>query len=538
MKNSVRIMAILFVMVIMVLGMGYSFAYMVTDDIVFGNNTLIVSDLDFSMQYSEAIELNELLPTIDKFGIENPSFDFVLTNNSEVVQNYVIRLIDNKFVSTLPNNNVRYSLVKNEERLEPRNLTDSGSIDSGIINPHESITYSLTLWVDGTISNTKGTFRKYVEAIVGQVNLDNSGANAPVLKDNMIPVYFDSNDQVWRKADKDNNNINYQWYDYEDKMWANAVTVNINNRNKYITSSLGTEINIDDINGFFVWIPRFKYTLFEDVNSIKVEFETGLKSTGTVKCTKKFTTNSSENCTDNTNKGLKNNESTYTHPAFTFNREELPGLWIGKFNNSLVNNNIVINPKYSILTDIDFDSISTRIRRMEVNNNIYGFDNEGDVLLKLNIIEDSNDIDTHLIKNSEWGALTYLTYSNYGYNSVENNNYEYTSDLGVNRSSTGNVYGVYDINGEKEFISTLFSDKYVENIYKDVYTKYEDVKSTKLGDASYEINKKNVKYEISVVSPLYRDGLLSIDYDISNKGSSIGSRTVLKISSDVYITKW
>ena len=163
MKNSVRIMTILFVMIMIVLSMGYSFAYVVNDDIIFGNNTLIVTDLDLNLVYSEEIKLGDMLPTIDKFGIENPSFDFVLTNNSEVIENYVIRLVDGKISSTLPNSNVRYSLVKNDERLEPRNLTDSGSIDSGSINPHDSVKYSLTLWVDGTISNAPSKIGYYIK---------------------------------------------------------------------------------------------------------------------------------------------------------------------------------------------------------------------------------------------------------------------------------------------------------------------------------------------------------------------------------------
>ena len=51
----------------------------------------------------------------------------------------------------------------------------------------------------------------------------NSKPNAPALTSNMIPVYYDSTNKVWRKADSTNKDNS--WYDYDNKMWANAVTV-------------------------------------------------------------------------------------------------------------------------------------------------------------------------------------------------------------------------------------------------------------------------------------------------------------------------
>ncbi|MEG0026465.1 MAG: hypothetical protein RR732_04345, partial [Bacilli bacterium] len=47
---------------------------------------------------------------------------------------------------------------------------------------------------------------------------DASGANQPILKDGMIPIYFEGN--TAKKAD-----IKEKWYDYNNKEWANAVLV-------------------------------------------------------------------------------------------------------------------------------------------------------------------------------------------------------------------------------------------------------------------------------------------------------------------------
>ena len=41
-----------------------------------------------------------------------------------------------------------------------------------------------------------------------QSNLDKSEANAPVLTDNMIPVYYDSTSSSWKKADANNSKEN------------------------------------------------------------------------------------------------------------------------------------------------------------------------------------------------------------------------------------------------------------------------------------------------------------------------------------------
>ena len=51
------------------------------------------------------------------------------------------------------------------------------------------------------------TSSNIIELTVGKVktSLDTSGANKPVLASNMIPVYYDEANSVWKKANKDNN---------------------------------------------------------------------------------------------------------------------------------------------------------------------------------------------------------------------------------------------------------------------------------------------------------------------------------------------
>jgi hypothetical protein len=100
----------------------------------------------------------------------------------------------------------------------------------------------------------------------------------------------------------------------------------------------------------------------------------------------------------------------------------------------------------------------TASRNMETNTR-YGWDNTG------------NNIDTHMMKNSEWGAVAYLSGSSYGKNAeiwINNSNnyttgwagtsvsaaasttgceFTYNIDNGQQASTTGNIYGIYDMSG-------------------------------------------------------------------------------------------
>ena len=93
--------------------------------------------------------------------------------------------------------------------------------------------------------------------------------------------------------------------------------------------------------------------------------------------------------------------------------------------------------------------------------------------------------DTHLIKNSEWGAVTYLAASQYGVITAKNdsdstsggvthsyagaNNYEGNT----NQSITGNITGIYDMNGGAwEYVAAYYtttSDNVSSNGSTDIF---------------------------------------------------------------------
>ena len=281
---------------------------------------------------------------------------------------------------------------------------------------------------------------------------DNSGANTPKLFNNMVPIKYENN--KWLVAD-----LYSKWYDYNSKQWANAVVLNSG-----VTKNVGDEVTEEEISLWYVWLPRYKYTIFNgnngsaDAQLINVTFESGISRTGTVTCTDNA--DGSETCST-----ITNGTSTYTHPAFKFGNTELTGFWVGKFeisttdstcNSSASRTNCNKVLTMSIKPNVSswkYATISNHFTSIQNARTTYGISNA----------------DSHMLKNMEWGAVAYLKQSKYGLGIKDiginnNSNYitgcgaasgskksstcdEYNTANGMLSSTTGNIYGVYDMAG-------------------------------------------------------------------------------------------
>ena len=317
---------------------------------------------------------------------------------------------------------------------------------------------------------------------------DNSGANTPKLFNNMVPIKYENN--KWLVAD-----LYSKWYDYNSKQWANAVVLNSG-----VTKNVGDEVTEEEISLWYVWIPRYKYTIFNGNNGsataqlINVTFENEVDKTGTVTCTDNA--DGSETCTDNTYGSIVNGTSTYTHPAFKFGSTNLNGFWVGKFEVSGSTSAITVKPNVTSLRSQTVSSFFTAIKNVKTKYEI-------------------SNADSHMMKNMEWGAVAYLKQSKYGLGTTDitiNDNSSFytgggTSDAyktNVAQSTTGNIYGVYDMSGGAyEYVmgnmknsSNAFYSSYAgfttapDAKYYDSY-KYDSSSNTthargKLGDATKE----------------------------------------------------
>ena len=254
-------------------------------------------------------------------------------------------------------------------------------------------------------STTQGTNTGHGKATITYIGkeldfIDKSGANEPVLASNMIPVYYDETNEVWKKANTSNLDKNNPWYSYNKAgeykgMWANAVTVKDTNRQTYLNAEPGTTISMDDITTMWVWIPRFNAVTPSNYNG-------GTKDNpGAINVT-----------------FVKANETAID--AFTFGNKNLSGFWYAKFetshttltasttdnnlgcsNESCSNaNGIIIKPNVISLRYNNISNFFYASRSMEQSGNSFGF------------VKD--EVDTHMSKNNEWGAVAYLTQSIYG----------------------------------------------------------------------------------------------------------------------------
>ena len=109
-----------------------------------------------------------------------------------------------------------------------------------------------------------------------------------------------------------------------------------------------------------------------------------------------------------------------THPAFTFGDTELNGIWVGKFESSGATDNITIVPNVASLRNLTISDIFNATRNIETNTK-YALT--------------TTEVDTHMMKNIEWGAVAYLSQSKYG----KYNNPNYTDankEVYINNSSS------------------------------------------------------------------------------------------------------
>ena len=340
---------------------------------------------------------------------------------------------------------------------------------------------------------------KKIEVIVfdGSWN-DKKGINMPMIDGkNMTLVKWDSTKKEWVE-DKDGSSINYVSVssgDNNSSQWANA------------------QVKVNGINNYFVWIPRYEYKIDSSNKKIEIKFIPTDKTTA---------------------------DSGYTiHPAFTSNvnnggwSRELPGIWVGKYESSIVNrsDNGNINTNSTSKGNIIIDSTHNTDKTIAVQPNLTSWRYAIIGNFYTSAIAFSEELNSHMMKNSEWGAVAYLTHSQYGRNGTEvtvNDSSTYTTGDGdivanVKQSTTGNVYGIYDFSGgASEYLAayyngstslTTYGGSFAKNAgisteFVTVYTGTNINSNSILGDAIKETNNWNSDAAtfLSSSKPFFRRG--------------------------------
>ncbi len=517
-KEKIIVLGLILVLVIAVIGVSYA-AFSYTDT---GTQVNSITSGAIKMTYEESsnvISMSGALPTTDKTGKVrlNPGEYFDFTISSTITGNVNINYeISAKDVTTadrkIDGSNIKLYLTRikedgtEEELMTPETYNEEASANNytgrpagemslytSSMNSSESNNYRLRMYVteeynpqgDGgnlSFSVKINVYGKDGEKMPVKVN-------SPELDSNMIAVRYDGSN--WIKADTSDDN----WYNYDKQEWANAVTVSSSTRDTYLSADVGTVVNMDDIETMWVWIPRYSYTIGSEDGSnyygkqgdyldstpsasqpgeIDIKFiGVDEKDTGTAKYI-----------------ATETPKNWYTPDAFTFGDEELAGIWVGKFETSSSDpsasyggsNNTsldaMIKPNVTSWRNINVSNIHTVATKVSAAGNRYGF---------------SESMNSHAMKNSEWGVVAYLSQSRYGklgnenftgankevyqnksdqyitgcsYGSPSNGNidygcqYQYNIDIsGAGASTTGTIYGVYDMSGGAwEYVMGNYND--------------------------------------------------------------------------------
>ena len=398
-----------------------------------------------------------------------------------------------------------------------------------------------TKYTDESISNVTAYLNGLISGVEGGDTLpadgsfsEEKGVNTPKLASNMKLVTFNSSDNTWI-PDETNSGYSYEEQtgtteDGGTSEWANA------------------EVTIDGITSYFVWIPRYAYKITYYTNEDKTEISRTPTTYGTIdvkfiKGTGNLAADGATVCKYADDPTLDTTTDYIIHPAFTANADlgggfgnnngtndnGISGIWVGKYEASLANKadgtNIVINSSTdgNILLKTPEHTDKTIVTKPGYSS--WRYIDIGKMYT--NALAYSTDLQSHMLKNSEWGAVAYLTESQYGRNGTEvtinNNGSTYFTGGGdnnayvtnKNQSSTGNVYGIYDLSGNAwEYVAAGYSNRSEigttngSTKYATVYSGTNENTDYKYGDATYETSGWNSDDAIFVASyaPFFERG--------------------------------
>ena len=515
-RDNKKKVAIITLVVLLIVIIGVSYAWLRT--IIYGEKDvqITVGDIDLVLnEKSDGIQLVNVIPTYDDEGKNNTPYNFSIQNKSNIALYYTLSLVDDEDALSncqttdggscelLDPRDIRYELQMNG-RTFTGSLSDSSIISYGTIDAEEVIDCELRVWLNINATNEAmgkvylGQLKVFATQQLDDSNFEqgNDAVNEPEMDSNMIAVKHDGYN--WVKTD-----IESGWYNYDMGIWANAVTVKSDKLSEYQSAAVGTEINMDDIETMWVWIPRYSYTIASE-NGTTYYGKRGvyLNSTPTAALPGEIDIKFVDKDTKDTGTAkylaTEKPKNWYTPDAFTYDGNELSGIWVGKFETSSSNpgagnggGNVttldaMIKPNVTSWRNINVSNIHTVATKVSASGNRYGF---------------SESMNSHAMKNSEWAVVSYLSQSRYGklgnenftgankevyqnksdqyitgcsYGSPSNGNtdygcqYTYDNNIrteegmtgkGVGASTTGTIYGVYDMSGGAwEYVMGNYND--------------------------------------------------------------------------------
>ena len=366
------------------------------------------------------------------------------------------------------------------------------------------------------------SIKEYMNENNNKGYIDSELITSPKISQGMIPVYW--NGSNWIKTTTNDN----KWYNYTNKEWANVVLED---------STFNGDI-LDESKPYsqLVWIPRFAYKITSGWHStttgtIDIVF-IGTDNKG--KDGKEYNGTYAEATSGITSGGAMKNY--VVEPAFDYGDKKLEGFWIGKYESSHTGCTTDVATGQTTFTGNEIMQIKANVtswRRITIGDSFTTCLNVNKASNPYGLSSNDNVVDPHMTKNTEWGAVAYLSKSKYGKEIEEvyiNNSSDfitgnagntasassaagttnaYHTANGQKASTTGNIYGIYDMSGgnwERTASYVNNGHEYLKTYGKGLVegeTKYKEVyeqgtvdtqelnygkATTKYGDAVYEIS--------------------------------------------------
>ena len=299
--------------------------------------------------------------------------------------------------------------------------------------------------------------------------------NKPALDNTMVPVYYDETNSVW-KVCSDTDTTNWYKYEAEDvskagteagdthkNRWANVMLTDLIQVEKdgttYNTETIKTKLadnKLSDLVGATVTTEGSMLVTYYSEAS-KTTIVGYSDSRGFVDTDGKTPSDMQTPTTSINVKGTIGTtayEYYRPHPAFETDlnqggwSKKITGIWVGKFETT------------GTISEVTTLSNTVALKDKTI----------GDLWNSLKNNFKAKTTESHMMKNSEWGACSYLAESKFGRNEVaitkNVNTSFYTGDGDYKdsekqkQSTTGNIYGVYDtVGGTYEYVASYIPNE-------------------------------------------------------------------------------
>ena len=283
------------------------------------------------------------------------------------------------------------------------------------------------------------SLEQQIDEATGKTYITEKGVNKPRLAEGMKAIKFTNPSESAKGEVQESNEDDTEWYDYNSKKWANSQT---------------------EDGSMWVWIPRYAYKV-NDNQTFDIKFLIGTTDNyydenGNIQTAKRC---------NRVDEKVDTSTGYTVHPAFTDETainyrnggwdKELTGIWVAKFEAGYASGNNSAPVKASSVSysqstswvravergqSIDgsesarnwldgiYGSTKTAIKYPTFQGTTYSMNyiNHNDAYnIAKSMTENGNiyglteNTDSHLMKNSEWGAVAYLSQSEYGLGTTE-----------------------------------------------------------------------------------------------------------------------